>query len=269
MMGGPGRLGYEETQGSKALVVSMPHSGLWIPPALEARLTKVGEARHDTDWHIPQLYSFLAEKDVTILQARNSRTLIDLNRPPDGRSLYPGQSVTELCPTTSFSDQKLYRKGKEPDAVEVSERRELYWAPYHQRLAGLLTEKRAIHGKVVLWDAHSIRSEVPRFFEGRLPDLNIGTNSGESCDPQLAERLAEVAGQAEGFTSVLDGRFKGGYITRKYGRPADGIHAVQLELAQVRYMEEAPPYPFLEDRAAELRPVLEAMVDAVLAWLEE
>ena len=255
-------------QGSRPLLISMPHVGTHLPPPLAARLSP--EARHvpDTDWHLERLYGFADALGASVLVATHSRYVIDLNRPPDGASLYPGQSVTGLCPVDGFDDVPLYPAGDLPDEAEIAARREAIWQPYHRKLAEELARLKAQHGIAALWDAHSIRSELPRFFQGKLPDLNLGTAQGASCDPALAEQLLGIARAATGFTSVLNGRFTGGYITRHHGQPSQGVHAVQLEMAQCSYMQEALPFDYLPERAQQVQPHLRRMLEAVLAFVE-
>jgi N-formylglutamate deformylase len=219
----------------------------------------------DTDFHLPQLYDFLAELGVPVLSATHSRYVIDLNRAPDGAVLYPGANNTELCPTSRFDFAPVYRDAMKPDAIEVAARVDRYWRPYHAKLAEELQRIRERHGYALLFDAHSIVSVCPRFFEGTLTDFNLGNGDGISCDADLAARMLAVA-KASPYTSVLNGRFKGGYITRHYGSPTAGIHAIQLELSERTYMIEAPPYPFDESSASQVRPVLRALIDALLAW---
>ena len=253
-------------QGRKPLLVGMPHVGLDIPDDIAATMTGLALTRPDTDWHIDTLYDFLDNIGASVIAAKHSRYVVDLNRAPDGAGLYPGKDVTELCPTTSFHDEPLYRAGAAPDKGEIARRVEAYWRPYHAKLAAELERLKAEHGVAVLWDAHSIRSEVPRFFEGRLPDFNLGTAGGASCDEALAGKLMEVAAAAEGYSAVLDGRFKGGYITRNYGRPAEGVHAVQLELSQRTYIDEDPPFALRDDLAEAVRPALRRMLAAALDY---
>ncbi|KQP18103.1 N-formylglutamate deformylase [Pseudorhodoferax sp. Leaf267] len=255
-------------QGTRPLLISMPHVGTHVPPALAARLTD--EARHvpDTDWHLERLYAFADTLGASVLVATHSRYVIDLNRPPDGASLYPGQSVTGLCPVDTFDDTPLYAHGDVPGEAEIAARRNAIWHPYHAQLAEELARIRAQHGIAMLWDAHSIRSELPRFFDGKLPDLNLGTGKGMSCDPALADRLLSIAREAEGYTSVLNGRFTGGYITRHHGQPGQGVHAVQLEMTQSSYMQEALPFDYLPEVAAGVQPHLQRMLQAVLAFAE-
>ncbi|MEQ8354514.1 MAG: N-formylglutamate deformylase [Kiloniellaceae bacterium] len=261
---------YRFSPGSLPLLVSMPHSGTYLPPEIAARLTEVAKTVPDTDWHIPQLYDFLGALDVSVLQATHSRYVIDLNRAPDNRALYAGASNTELCPLQSFALAEIYREGQRPDEAEIEERRATYWQPYHDRLKQELAAIRAKHGIALLWDAHSIRSEVPRFFEGRLPDLNLGSADGAAAAAGLMDILAAVARDAEsiGYSYAVNGRFKGGYITRSHGRPEDGVHAVQLELSEITYMDEDPPFAFREDLAEGIRPVLAGLIQTTLAWAE-
>lgn len=254
-------------QGTAPLLISMPHAGTHVPPAIAARLTPEARQVPDTDWHLPRLYDFAQALGASILVATHSRYVVDLNRPPDGTSLYPGQSVTGLCPVDSFDDRPLYTRADDtPGDAEVAARRQTYWQPYHAQLRAELERMRAAHGVAVLWDAHSIRSVLPRFFEGRLPDLNLGTGDGISCDPALAQTLLGEARAATAYTAVLNGRFKGGHITRHYGAPARNIHAVQLEMTQCSYMQEAPPFDYLPEVAAGVLPHLRRMVYAALAF---
>jgi N-formylglutamate deformylase len=253
-------------KGGSPLIVSMPHSGTELPTELKARLTDAGCALADTDWHIPRLYNFLEQMDVTVVKANYSRYVVDLNRAPDGAALYPGKSETEICPTTSFVGEPLYRTGQALAAAEIQDRLASYWRPYHQKLAAEIARVKALHGVALLWDAHSIPSQVPRFFDGRLPDLNLGTVDGLSCDSGLSNRLLEVLQSQDEFSSVYNGRFKGGAITRQYGSPESGVHAVQMEIAQICYMNENPAFTFEERRADKLRPVLSRMIDTLLAY---
>jgi N-formylglutamate deformylase len=206
-------------QGSAPLLISIPHMGRQITPGLAARMTPQARLLADTDWHLEQLYGFARTLGASLLGARVSRYVIDLNRPPDNASLYPGQTTTSLCPTETFRGEPLYRLGAEPTAEETSQRLQEVWRPYHQQLESELQRLRALHGYVLLWDAHSITSHLPRLFEGKLPDFNIGTNNGQSCATTVADAVADAAGQAcppAGHTWVANGRFKGGYITRHY-----------------------------------------------------
>lgn len=260
---------YRLRPGTAPLLVSMPHVGTSLAPGLAERMTPAGRLLADTDWHVDRLYDFLDGLDASVISAVQSRYVIDLNRPPDGAPLYPGASETGLCPITSFGQEPLYLGDAVPDAAEVSARRSRYWQPYHDRLRGELARLRARHERVVLWDAHSIRSRVPRFFEGRLPDLNFGTAEGASADPVLSGRLAETAAAERGYSHVVNGRFKGGYITRGYGDRSAGVHAVQLELSQITYMSEDPPFAFDEARAAVLRPLLCRLLEAAVDWAVE
>ena len=251
-------------QGSTPLLVSIPHMGTEIPEALRGAYAERALALEDTDWHLDRLYAFADELGASVLQPLHSRYVIDLNRPPDDQPMYPGASNTELCPTRFFTGDPLYREGKALTAAERSERLQRYWLPYHEALQGEIVRLRQLHGFVLLWDAHSIRSEIPWLFEGCLPDLNIGTAGGQSAHASIGEAVLQAARHSR-CTNVLDGRFKGGYITRHYGRPAQHVHAVQLEMGQRTYMREEPPYDWDALRAAEVQPVVRAMVEAALA----
>ncbi len=251
-------------RGNAPLLVSMPHTGTHIPSELHAGYVPRALALEDTDWHLQRLYDFVAALGASVLTPTVSRYVIDLNRPPDDAPMYPGASNTELCPTRFFTGDPLYREGAAPDAAERERRRTAYWQPYHEALRAELQAIRARHGVALLWDAHSIRAEIPWLFEGRLPDLNIGTAAGASADARVAHAVAQACAQAPGVSSVVNGRFKGGYITRHYGAPQRGIHAVQLEMCQCLYMRETPPFDWDEPRARQIRPVLQAMVGAAL-----
>ncbi|ROR20825.1 N-formylglutamate deformylase [Comamonas sp. BIGb0124] len=253
-------------QGTLPLLISIPHGGEILPEAYARRMTHAAQAVADTDWHLPRLYAFARAMGVSVLQANYSRYVIDLNRPSTGESLYPGQTTTGLCPLETFRGEPLYTDGRGPDAQETADRVATYWQPYHQALRQELDRLRARHGKVLLWEAHSIASQLPRLFDGELPGLNLGTFDGAASDPALAA-AAVAAAQAGPHSWVLNGRFKGGYITRHYGQPGQGVHAVQLEMAQCLYMDESAPYAYREDRAAQVLPTLEAMVRATLGAL--
>ncbi|MFC5476307.1 N-formylglutamate deformylase [Paraherbaspirillum soli] len=255
-------------RGRLPLLVSMPHAGEHIPASIAAGMTPTALTLADTDWHLPALYDFLDELGASVLVATHSRYVIDLNRPKDNVNLYPGQDTTGICPVDSFHKEALYQPGQEPDDAEIQRRIADYWQPYHTQLEQELQRLRSEHGIAMLWDAHSIASVVPRFFEGRLPDLNLGTASGTSCAPELTEQLREIAASAAavGYSHALNGRFKGGHITRHYGQPQQNIHAVQLELAQLTYMQEQTPFAFDPALAAQVQPILRQFMGAMLAW---
>lgn len=254
-------------RGRAPLVVSLPHVGTVLPEALKPRLVERALGVEDTDWHLDLLYGPLAhELGASLLVPRYSRYVIDLNRPSENTPMYPGSNNTELCPTRMFTGEPLYREGQAPDSAEIAERLQRHWHPYHRALADELARVKAEHGYALLWDGHSIRSELPWLFEGRLTDLNLGTAGGTSCDPALRASVSAVLEAQRDFTHVTDGRFKGGSITRRYGRPADGVHAVQLEMCWSTYMVEEPPFVLDPARTAKLVPVLRALLEAMLAW---
>jgi formiminoglutamase len=260
-------------RGEAPLVVGFPHTGAEIPPGLAERLVSPWRATRDADWWVDRLYDFARSLGATTVRTRISRTAIDVNRDPSGASLYPGQATTELCPTTTFDGEPLYREGLAPDEAEIAARLATWFEPYHRAVEAELERLRRRHGVVVLYDAHSIRSRIPRLFEGELPHFNIGTNSGKACDPRLAEAVLGVC-EASPFRAVLDGRFKGGWTTRRYGRPETGVHAIQMELGCRTYMREpdAPPTeadwpsPFEAPRAERARAVLKPVLEACLAF---
>ncbi len=253
-------------RGSTPLLVSLPHVGTVIPADQQPRYLPRAMALEDTDWHLEPLYDFVREMGASLIVPLHSRYVIDLNRPPENAPMYAGVNNTELCPTRFFSGDALYRHGMAPDEAEIERRRAVYWRPYHAALQDELQRLRATHGHAVLFDGHSIRSELPWLFEGRLPDLNLGTCDGSSCAPGLRAALARVLGAQTAFTQVVDGRFKGGHITRHYGRPQQGIHAVQLEMCWRCYMAEAPPYRLDPQRVAGIDPLLRELVRAMLDW---
>jgi N-formylglutamate deformylase len=248
------------------LLIDVPHAGTGLPEALARRMTREARRLADTDWHVGRLYEFALAKGAGRMEATQSRYVADLNRDPSGKQLYPGCDNTELVPARTFALEAIYEEGQEPDAAELERRQALYWRPYHERLAAEIEAVRTRFGYCVLLDAHSIPARVPRFFEGSLPVLNLGTADGQSCAASLADAAWNVLDGQNRWSRVLDGRFKGGYITRAYGRPEKGVHALQLEIVQDAYMDEANPLPFRLERAADLIALLGKLVDALLAW---
>ena len=256
---------YSLQRGTQPMLVSMPHIGTAIPLELQSNFVLRALDVEDTDWHLARLYDFLPALGISVLQPHVSRYVIDLNRPPDDAPMYPGAANTELCPTHFFNGDALYQPGQEPSPQEVQRRRMTYWQPYHDALANELQRLKAMHGFVLLWDAHSIRSHIPWLFDGKLPDLNIGTASGAAAAISVSDAAAgAVGGAVDGFTHVVNGRFKGGYITRHYGQPVQHIHAIQLEKCQNLYMQEAPPFAYDDALAPQLQPTLQRMVQASL-----
>ena len=250
-------------RGHAPLLVSLPHDGSLIPEALQSRMVESARRAPDTDWHVSRLYAFARELGASILVPRYSRYVVDLNRPPDDTSLYPGQNTTGLCPAVQFSGEAVYLDGQSPEPAEVAERVELYWRPYHDTLVAELDRIRGEHGRAVLWEGHSIRGELPFLFEGRLPDLNLGTSGGKTCLPELQAALEGLLAAQDEYDWIANGRFKGGYITRHYGDPEIGVQAVQLELSQRNYMDEAS-FAYDEAKAARLEPLLRALLGATL-----
>lgn len=263
----------ETHRGGAPLVVSFPHTGTDIPADIEPRLVSRWLARKDTDWWVHLLYGMARDLGATTVRTTISRTMIDVNRDPSGASLYPGRATTELCPFSTFDGEPLYVAGAEPEVEEMTARRALYFEPYHAALAAEIERLRDQHGVVVLYDAHSIRSRIPRLFEGTLHHINLGTHDGRSCDPTLT-RLIERACEHPSFTRVTDGRFKGGWTVRHHGRPGHGVHAVQLELACRTYLEEPSeavseenwPSELDSARAAPARAVLAAVLEACVRF---
>lgn len=255
---------YDFIPGPAPLLISMPHVGIQLMPEVAAGLSAPAKGLCDTDWHLPILYDFARDVGASLLIARWSRFNIDLNRPADDKPLY-ATATTGLYPDILFDGTPLFEAGKAPDKEARARYLAQIWQPYHDRLAAELAAKKSAHGHAVLFDAHSIKGHVPRLFDGELPDFNIGTNSGASCAPELADRLA-AACVAPGFSHVVNGRFKGGHITREFGQPQKGVHAVQLELAQRTYMREAPPFDYLTDKARQVQPVLRRFVETLAAF---
>lgn len=248
------------TQGNSPLVLAFPHTGTWLPDGVWAALNDTGRGLSDTDWHLDRVYDGLAP-GASVVAARFQRYVIDANRDPSGASLYPGQNTTGLVPLTDFDGVPIWREA--PDAAQIEARRVAFHAPYHAALQAELDRVRAVHGFAVLYDCHSIRSQIPFLFQGVLPDFNIGTNHGTTCAPALQAMVQAHCAGAAGFSHVTNGRFVGGWTTRHYGQPGQGVHAVQMELAQSTYMTEAAPWEWNAPRAAQLRGVLGPMLDAI------
>ena len=251
-------------EGNAPLLISIPHVGTTIPEDLRANYTDIALTVADTDWHLDRLYAFARDMGATIVSAKISRYVIDLNRPQNDESLYPGQTTTGLCPGETFRGMPLYRNGVLPDDAEKQRRVGLYWRPYHDALAAQIARLRQSHSNVLVWESHSIASVLPRLFEGKLPDLNLGTQDGRSAAPSALEAVMAVAEQSD-YTSIANGRFKGGYITRNYGAPEKGIHTIQLEMCQSTYMHETSPFAYHEAEAARVEPVVQKMVAAASA----
>jgi N-formylglutamate deformylase len=254
---------FELYRGSAPLLVSLPHDGNAVPDDIAARLAPEARRVPDTDWHVARLYAFARELGASLIVPKYSRYVIDLNRSEDDVSLYPGQNTTGLCPVVRFSGDPVYLPGQAPGEDEVRERVERYWRPYHAALRAELDRLHAVHGRAVLWEGHSIKGELPFLFDGRLPDLNLGTAGGASCAPALQARLQGVLAAQDGYDFVVDGRFKGGHITRHYGDPANGIDAVQLEISQRCYMDE-DSFAYDEDKATRLQGVIRKLLEAAL-----
>ena len=258
---------YSSAQGGSPLLLNVPHAGTEMPESVRAALTPEALDLSDTDWHMDRIARDVLPEGASLMTARQSRYVVDLNRPADDVPLYAG-ATTGLMSTIDFDGTPLYREGMEPDAAERDARIANYWQPYHDALAAEIERIRARHGYCLLLDVHSIRSRIPRLFEGRLPDLNLGTNVGESCAPALSD-AAFAALQASGFSAVRDGRFKGGFITRNYGQPARGVHALQIEIAQECYMEEVSPWTYRPERADQLKVALSSLIAAMTSFTPE
>lgn len=254
------------------LIVSLPHTGTDLAD-IEPAVVSPWLARKDCDWWIDRLYDFAEDLGATVIHTAISRTVVDVNRDPSGASLYPGLTTTALCPTETFDGEPLYKPGFEPSPSEIDRRRRTYFEPYHAALEAEIARLRGMHERIVLYDCHSIRSVLPRLFDGTLPMMNLGTNKGASCDPGLQERVAALMA-ASGYSHVVNGRFTGGWITRRHGRPADGVHALQMELSNRGYMREPDepgrpdnwPVPYDPEFAAPMRIVLQRILASCLEW---
>lgn len=256
---------YTLTPGRTPLLISVPHVGTQIPEDQRHRYTERALQVEDTDWFLDRLYAFALDLGAGLIVPRYSRYLIDLNRPPENQPMYPGANNTELCPTRHFTGDAIYRDGQAPDEAEIARRVATYWRPYRSAIADELVRLKAAHGHAVLFDAHSIKSELPWLFDGTLPHMNLGTAAGSACAPALRDALAAVFAAQDTYSHVVDGRFKGGHITRHHGNPAGGIHAVQLEMCWRAYMDEAPPR-WNDARAAEVTPLLTRLVTTMRDW---
>lgn len=233
---------YHYIPGSLPIILSIPHAGTYVPNHLLQRFSTSARQLPDTDWHLEQLYSFAKEMSIHLLIATHSRYVIDLNRSSDGQSLYPGRFTTSLCPTTLFDGQPIYQEGMEPRQEEIQNRITTYWLPYHNKLQSLI-HKLKNKNRIILFDAHSIRSQVPSLFDGKLPSINLGTADGQSAHEELTNKVFAYCKNTN-YSTVLNGRFKGGYITRHYGNPAENIDAIQLEFTQLNYMSESFPFTY-------------------------
>ena len=261
-------------RGMLPLIVTFPHTGTDLPDGITDSLMSSWRALKDTDWWVDRHYDFASGMGATTIRTSISRTVIDVNRDPSGQSLYPGQTTTELCPVTTFDGEPLYRRSS-PSAQEIARRRHAYFDPYHASVAAEVARLRSRYSHVVVYDAHSIRSKVPRLFEGSLPHMNIGTNGGTTCAADLSSAVETIC-KASPFSFVTNGRFKGGWTTRHYGRPDQGIHAIQMELADRGYLDEPAnlsvenwPPPYSETAAAPQRTVLAAILAACLIFAQE
>lgn len=219
------------------LVISVPHDGAYMAPGMVERMHPYAADCPDRDHLIADVFDF-EDLPHTRIKAEYSRYVVDLNRSADGGSLYPGQSETGVCPITGFDDRPLYRTGQEPDSAEVKQRINSYWQPYHDELSRLIKQAKKNFGYCLLIDAHSIDDVVPRFFTGTLPNINVGSFAGQSCDPKYQQIITDALQRQKQYSWVINDRFKGGYITRLYGQPQNNIHAIQLEHGKSIYAQD-------------------------------
>lgn len=252
----------EIIRGDSPIILAMPHTGTYVPDAIWADLNSLGQTLEDTDWHVHTLYDGLLA-DATSVRATFHRYVIDANRDPSGASLYPGQNTTQLCPTTDFEARPLYHDGKAPSEAQIEQRRLGFHAPYHAALTAEIARVKELHGLAILYDCHSIQSRKPYLFEGILPDFNIGTYGGKTCHPILQTAVSNICADCSSMSSVVNGRFKGGWTTRHYGRPQDGVHAVQMELTQSTYMDEQAPWDYKSEKANHIRPHLQHILQTL------
>ena len=259
---------YELLRRNAPLLISIPHLGRHVPADLRDSYSVESQLLEDTDWHLDRLYQFAAEIGATVLNATVSRYVIDLNRAATGESLYPGMIATSLCPTETFRGAPLYKTGTAPNSAEISRRVDLYWRPYHAALNEEIARLRQLHAHILLWDAHSIASVLPRLFSGSLPDFNFGTADGQSCDEAIVAGAVEALRDTQ-WSWVVNGRFSGGFITRRYGDPGSGVHAIQLEMCQSLYMDEDAPFQWRSELAAAVVPVVRASIEGALRSVME
>jgi len=255
---------YDFHPGTLPLLISIPHAGTFVPETIAERFTLAGSHLADTDWHVEKLYGFAREMGASILKANYSRYVVDLNRAPDSASLYVGNPTSPVCPLLTFNDEPIYSPGREVGAAEIDMRIEQFWQPYHQRLVAELKAIRQRFGYALLWDAHSIASEVPSLFIGVLPEFNFGTRDDASCPRAVADRLLDLVTRDGKFGAVLNGRFKGGYITMKYGQPQEGVFAVQMELSRRVYMDEAAGTGWNPERARSAQALISQLLASYL-----
>lgn len=252
----------EVREGSSPVVLAMPHVGQQIPADIKARLNELGQRIDDTDWWVDQLYDGLLD-DPTVVKATFSRYVVDANRAATDESLYPGQNTTGVCSPHTFDGKPIYVTGQEPGEAEIEDRIARFHTPYHRALSAQLNRVKQKHGVVILYDCHSIRSNIPYLFEGALPVFNIGTNEGKTCHARIEEAAVEACRQASDYNYALNGRFKGGWTTRNYGQPHKGMHAIQMELGQRAYMDESPPWGYRSDLANQVRPYLKTLLSNI------
>lgn len=258
---------FDYTSGTLPIILSIPHAGTEVPGHIVEHMTDKAKLIPDTDWHVHRLFEFAKDSGIHIIKARYSRYVVDLNRDPEDHSLYPGQFTTGLCPVNLFDGSAIYKPDAAPNASEIRERVRDYWKPYHAKLDELISSSLFQHGCAVLFDAHSIASQVPNLFEGTLPELNLGTNDGRSCCLALHDALSYVCEKSP-YTHVVNGRFKGGYITRHYGNPLRNVQAMQLEISQSTYMENYPSFAYDEVRAKKLEKTLEQFLKTLRQWVK-
>ncbi len=252
------------------IILSVPHCGTDFPD--EIRNDYVPEmmaAPDDTDWFVHQLYNFATELGITIIHAKYSRWAIDLNRDPESAPLYDdGRIITGLTTTTDFFGKSIYiSDDRIPDQKEVERRLTEYYWPYYNKIQDLLDERLATFGKALLWDAHSIRHFVPTIRKEIFPDMILGNNDETTAHPELIETA--LHGLTSGKFGVNHNTpFKGGHITRYFGKPEQNIHALQLEMNKILYMDDEERN-FHEERANEMRAVLKPTFEALIHKLQE
>ncbi|WP_300032082.1 N-formylglutamate deformylase [uncultured Roseobacter sp.] len=254
----------EMISGDSPLIMCLPHTGTDIPPLYWKRLNDNGQMLRDTDWHLDRLCKGLAPQ-ATVVRARFSRYLSDVNRDPDGQPPYPDKLNSNLIP---YADQDGVPIWDTPPMLrEISALRAAFFVPYHAALQGQIARVQSRFGHAVICDCHSVRSRIPHRSDGQMPDLNIGTRGGTACDQRLSARVAAICQTTSQYTTAFDGRFQGEWVTRRYGRPARGVHLIQIEIAQDNYLaEEAEPWEYDEVKAEPLREVLRSVLNEMSDW---
>lgn len=251
------------------ILLSVPHCGTEFPTELTDQFKPdLRSAPDDTDWFVHQLYDFAPQMGITLIHATYSRWVIDLNRDPESKPLYAdGRIITAICPATNFFGEKLYKDERtEVAGNEVARRLQAYYWPYHQQVQVLLDGLKQKHGRVLLWDCHSIRQHVPTIHREKFPDLILGDVDGTSASPGLIEETLSILDHS-GYCVSHNHPFKGGYITRHFGQPSVEQHALQLEMTKVNYMDDQEQ-SYNRARAERMRSLLKKVFERLIDRLQ-